>query len=73
MFLNLNLFLYDKAETLKQRLATVFFCDGEMEQHIAFASKDVLGYMDGHSKGANSQKNARESFRNRFASFVERL
>lgn len=38
--------LYDETQTLKQRLATDMFCDGEREQRLINASKHDLRYMD---------------------------
>lgn len=63
---------YDEARMLKQRLATGVSCDGEMEQYLINASKDVLGYMVAlHANEVMSQNNVRKSFRGSFTSLVQ--
>lgn len=68
------LLLYEETQTLKQRLATCVFCDGEIEQRVINARKNVLRYMDAlHSKVVMSQNTVRESFCGSFATPFQRL
>lgn len=64
--------LYAESQTLMQRMATVVSRDGEMEQCLIKASKDVLEYMDVLlAKAVKSQNTFRESFRGSCASLVQ--
>lgn len=66
--------LHDETQTLKQRLDTGIFCDGEMKQRLIYASKDVLWYMDVLlPKSVKLQNTFTESFHGGFALLVQRL
>lgn len=55
--------LYDEAQKMKRRLATVVSCDGEMQQRLFNEINDVLGYIDTlHSKVMKSQHTVKMLF-----------